>query len=103
MGTPEQVSLHLNGVAGHLASLPVDRIQDEAQVLRIEDSGRGPTQVGLDLSVRFGPRGVGLLGWPEHGLRRLQDVDVIAWVHRWFTKNNAVLWFSGPIPEDLDL
>jgi len=103
MGTPEQVALHLSGLARNITSLPLDRLANEAQVLRVEDSGRGASQVGFDLSTRFGPRGVGLLGWPEHGLRRLDPDEVQAWARRWFIRQNAVLWCSGALPQGLDL
>jgi hypothetical protein len=103
MGTPEQVAIHLNRTAENIASLPLDFLAKEVQILRVEDTGRGATQVGLDLSVRFGPRGVGLIGWPEHGLRRLEQDEIVAWARQWFTKQNAALWCSGPLPETLDL
>jgi hypothetical protein len=103
MGSGEQINDFFAHVVRQLADLPVDRIEDEARVLRIEGERRGTSQVGSDLSLRFGAQGAGLLGWPEHGLNRLDAEDVMTWSKTWFTADNTVLWLSGPIPPGLSL
>ena len=35
-GTPAEVATFLNGIASNLANLPVDRLEDEMRVLRVE-------------------------------------------------------------------
>ena len=102
-GAGGQIAAFFAHVIGELMDLPVDRLESEARVLGIEGDRHGAPQLGLDLSIRLGPQGAGLLGWPEHGLRRLQADDVIAWSTKWFTAQNAVLWLSGPVPPELRL
>jgi predicted Zn-dependent peptidase len=102
-GRPEDVVDFFAQVSRRLADPPVERLADELRVLQVEASRDTRSQMGLDAGVRFGPRGVGLIDWPEHGLRRLTADEVVDWAHRWFTPQNAALWLSGPIPEGLDL
>jgi hypothetical protein len=102
-GRPEHIVEFLRAVSEHLRELPVDRAEAESRVLRIEEERSGGDQLGLDLSYRFGPQGAGLLGWPQHGLKRIGPADVVDWAHTWFTASNAALWMSGPVPPELDL
>src|SRR5439155_12179980 len=90
-------------VAESLRALPTERLAAELRVLQVEADRRSESQAAFDLSLRFGPNGAGLLGWPEHGLRRFGAEDVAAWADRWFSAQNAVLWLSGPIPKGLRL
>ena len=103
MGDPEQVVEFLGDVTRKLRDLPMERLTDEVRVLRVESERRDPSQLGLDLSIRFGPSGAGLLGWPEYGLLRLEAEEVLQWAQTWFTAANAMLWTSGPVPPSLNL
>jgi hypothetical protein len=103
VGRPEQVVEYLHLVVAHLRELPIERLADELRVLAIEEERRGGSQLGLDLANRLGPNGAGLVGYPEHGLKRVGADEVVEWSRTWFTAGNAVLWTSGPIPAGLDL
>ena len=103
MGDAEEIVEFFGHVACELRELPIDRLTDEARVLRVEGQRRKAFQAGFDLSLRYGPFGEGLLGWPEYGLSRLQADEVNAWARARFTAQNAVLWLSGPIPPGLSL
>jgi hypothetical protein len=102
-GTPDQVADFFEFVTGHLAALPLGRLDDELRVLQIEAEGRARAPFGGDLEERFGPCGGGLLNWAEIGFRTLHRDDVAAWAHERFTAANAVLWCSGPLPQRLSL
>jgi hypothetical protein len=102
-GEPEQVCEFLSGVAQRLCEIPTDRLEDELKILQVEAEKRSPSQFALDLGVRLGPNGAGLIDWPEYGFHRLEADDVQQWATDWFTRQNAVLWLSGPPPAGLDL
>jgi len=102
-GDPEDVVAFYRGITENLRDLPVDRLPQELQVLQVEGQRSAGSQVGRDLSQRFGPCATGLIGWPEHGLKVIRADDVTAWAHTWFTASNAVLWATGPLPDNLDL
>ena len=102
-GAPDDVVAFYRSIAENLRDLPVDRLTQELQVLQVEEQRSAGSQVGRDLSQRFGACATGLIGWPEHGLKVIRPDDVTAWAHTWFTASNAVLWTSGPLPDKLDL
>jgi hypothetical protein len=101
-GAPDQVAEFFGIVTRQVGDLPLQRLEDEIQVLRIEEAGR-TGQLGFDLASRYGPHGAGLIGWPEYGLRTLHADQVEAWARERFTAANAVLWLSGPVPPGLRL
>lgn len=103
-GSEADIVAYLHGVCDSLANLPMDRLETEKQILRTESSSRrtGP-QEAMPL-WRYGARGYGLLSYPEWGLRRLSEQDVLQWAQTWFTRENAVLWIGGSqIPAGLRL
>jgi hypothetical protein len=102
-GEPEDAVEFLRAITINLADLPVDQLDHELKILLVEEHQRAGSQLGHDLSERFGPVGVGLVGWPEHGLKRVGADDLREWCSTWFTTGNAVLWTSGPLPAHLDL
>ena len=102
-GGPDDVVEFFGEIARNLRDVPVDHLDQEIKVLRVEEERSGTSQVGFDLTHRFGPRGVGLVAWPEHGLKVVGPDDVIEWARTWFTASNAALWTSGPLPAQLDL
>ncbi len=102
-GTPDQVRDFLTRVCLALGELPVDRLRVEADVLRTEGAAAAPPAVGILLTERYGPVGPGLGGVREPAIRSLTGEDVQAWVRTWFTRQNAALWLSGPVPEGLAL
>ena len=102
-GGPAQIVEFFELVVRGLNELPMERLAEELRVLEIESQRRGISQVGFDLTTRFGPKGAGLFGWPEQGLHCLDAETIVEWARTRFTTNNAVLWLSGPIPEQLQL
>ncbi|MDT0277289.1 insulinase family protein [Blastococcus goldschmidtiae] len=102
-GTPEQVRDFLTRVCRALGDLPVDRLRVEADVLRTEGAAAAPPAVGILLAERYGTEGPGLAGVREPAIRSLTAEDVQGWVRTWFTRQNAALWLSGPVPERLVL
>ena len=102
-GGPAQIVEFFELVVRGLNELPMERLAEELRVLEIESQRRGISQVGFDLTTRFGPKGAGLFGWLEQGLHCLDAETIVEWARTRFTTNNAVLWLSGPIPEQLQL
>lgn len=103
-GSPDSVSNHLEQVCRALTELPLDRASVEADVLRTEADGRARSIDDRLCRLRYGSRGLGLAGYPEWGLHAVQPDDLRAWVDRYFTAGNAVLWFSGmDLPQGLVL
>lgn len=89
------------------AGLTADReagLEKEKRILRTEAASRGGSgALGACLSMRYGARGPGLLGYDEIGLHRLSWPEIEAWRRRWFVTGNAVLWIAGTIPGELRL
>ncbi len=100
-GSEVDVVSYLNAVCASIARPPLDRIAIEKEILRTEGSKRDRSSLPM---WRFGAIGHGLASYPEWGLHRLDSDDVQAWLARWFTHDNAVLWISGDrIPSGLNL
>ncbi|MFV0459183.1 MAG: hypothetical protein ACK5MT_10515 [Actinomycetales bacterium] len=102
-GTDDHVSAFLAGVCRQLKDLPLHRLDREREVLAAEDASRRQSLAGLTSTWRFGAQGYGLAGLPRHGERLQSALDVQRWAHTRFTRENAVLWLSGPPPSDLRL
>jgi zinc protease len=104
-GTDDEVVEFLDILGAALAELPLQRLEGEARILDAEAEGRRPSAHSALLSWRYGATGYGLEGLPELGLRKApQDpASVQEWSNRHFTAENAALWASGPLPENLRL
>ena len=102
-GTDLEVRSFLRHVVATLASLPVDRLQHQAGILRTEAAARqvGPSAVAL--ADRFGTRGWGLVAAQEFGLVSVTADQLQEWSRRWFTADNAVLFMTGSLPERFEL
>lgn len=94
-GSPESVATYLERTCDALADLPLERLETEKDVLRTEAEGRTHSVADRLWLWRHGARGAGLAALPEWGLYALRPEDLVAWVARYFTCENAVLWFSG--------
>lgn len=103
-GSGEELVAFLAAVCRGLRELPVERIDAERDVLRVEAAGRSPGAVGQLLMYRYGPVGYGLAAYPEFGLNELTADVVRGWVADRFARGNAALWISGgPPPQTLRL
>jgi hypothetical protein len=103
-GRDDQVVDFFRAVARGLADLPIERLVAELRVLEIEGRrNRGRTHLTVDQSERFGPHGAGIVLWPEYGLDRFTDHELVEWTRVHFTAENAVLCLSRPAPNGLDL
>jgi hypothetical protein len=103
MGSPEEVSTFFLALCNALASLPGDRLEAEVQVLKAEGAAR-PYDVRLNLLTnRFGAMGYGLAGMPEFGLHGVAAEKLRDFIAQRFTRQNAILWLSGPPPAGLRL
>lgn len=102
-GTPADITGYLSHVTASLANLPLDRAATEKTVLLAEASSRSLSAGDVMFNLRFGARGCGLYRYKEFGLYHVPDAWISAWSARYFTRDNAVLWLSGPPPADLHL
>ena len=102
-GEPADMVAFIAHVTASLSSLPYDRLDTEKSVLLAEASSRQMSPADLMFSLRFGARGNGLHRYKEFGLYHLTQPWVAAWAARGFSRDNAVLWLSGPPPPSLHL
>ena len=103
MGRPDDVSAFLLRACEVLQSLPADRLEAEKKILSTEAASRSYDVVGNLMLQRFGAAGHGLRGTPEFGTRGATLEQLDEWRLQRFTRGNAVLWLSGPLPPDLCL
>lgn len=103
-GSPDEIGDFLTSVCDSLANLPMQRLAVEKEILRTEAAGRkGGVNKPLAL-WRYGASDYGLQGYPEWGLSAVTPEDLHAWVARYFTRDNAVLWIAGDaVPSGLSL
>ncbi|RBY87170.1 hypothetical protein DQ244_17755 [Blastococcus sp. TBT05-19] len=102
-GSPDRVAAFLRAVCEALADLPTGDLAVEADVLRAEGGTVAPPAVGLLLGELYGTRGAGLAASREPAVRGLSAEQVRSWSRRSFTRANAALWLTGPVPEGLRL
>ncbi|HEU5254752.1 MAG TPA: insulinase family protein [Vicinamibacterales bacterium] len=102
IGTPEELVTFFGEICRSLRSLPLERLAQEKQVLATEALRRPPNLNCLLLSLHCGRTPYGR-GPSEFGLYALKAAQVQRWSDLHFTRENAVLWISGPIPHNLRL
>jgi predicted Zn-dependent peptidase len=103
MGQPEDVASFFARVCDGLTSLPGDRLEGVKQLLAAEIAGRPFNSNSNLLMWRYGAAGYGLMGLPQLGFRRATLEQLQEYGSQRFTKENAVLWLSGPPPTGLSL
>ena len=103
MGQPQEVSDFLAKVCDTIQSLPGDRLESEKQVLAAESATRRYDFRSNLLVWRYGAGGYGLTGMPEFGLQVITLQQLRDYSVQRFTKENAILWLSGPPPVGLHL
>ncbi|MBX6751147.1 MAG: insulinase family protein [Micromonosporaceae bacterium] len=103
-GSPESIAEYLTNVCAALHDLPLHRLDVEKEILRTESSSRSHSPIEQLPLWRYGARGYGVLSYPEWGLNEVAADDIRAWAAHYFTRDNAVLWFTGmDVPENLRL
>ena len=100
-GRVDEVVQFLEGRVAALNDLPLDRIEAERGILRTEDGGRGSSAYNPALIEYFGARAYGLDAYPQYGIGEVDEDEVVDWTARFFTRENAVLSFTGPPPAGL--
>lgn len=102
-GRPEAVRDFLTQVCAAVSDVPTGRLTTEARVLTAEEDRSGGDPVGLLMLARYGATGMGLAGLKPPALLDLDETQVRAHASRWFTRERAALWLTGPPPEGLRL
>jgi hypothetical protein len=102
-GSPAEVSAFLQSISCALATLPGDRLDAEKQVVEAEVAARPYDFIGTLLTWRYGAVGHGLTGVTPVGYRNVTLDQLHMLARQRFTRGNAVLWLSGPPPNDLRL
>lgn len=100
-GSTDDVGKFINGVCEALTDLPFERLDVEKDILRTESASRQRSAIEPMWLWRYGPRSYGIAAYPEWGLGALTADSIRAWVTRYFTRENAVLWFTGAPPANL--
>lgn len=103
IGHPEEVSGLLQKICAVIQMLPGDRLESEKQVLEAESATRRYDFRSNLMTWRYGAAGYGLIGMPEFGLRSATLEQLRSYSAQKFTRENAILWLSGPPPADLHL
>lgn len=102
-GDASEVVRFMERICAALRDLPVERLETEKTILRTEAANRAQGVGALRL-WRYGPRGLGLSGYDELGLSRLDAAAVRSWARTYFTRDNAVFFVTGEeLPERLAL
>lgn len=102
-GPVDRVVSFLDSVTRWFAEPTLERVAEEARVLRAEAEYRGQGAPAAAMLQRFGARGPGLSGYSEPGLSRATPARMATHVASRFTAGNAVLVLDGPPPEGLRL
>ncbi len=103
VGSADLVSAFLTGVCRGLASPPVDRLREEARVLEAEGDGEGLPTSPPAAVIRYGFRGLGVVGGPGPGPTGVRAAEVRRMATTWFVAANALLVIEGECPQGLRL
>lgn len=101
-GTVENVVTYLNGICAALRALPLERLEQEKQIIRTEAARRNSSSSFR--AERYGAAGYGIATIDEFGMLRVGGQEVLDWTRAWFTQGNAVAFLTAAeLPADLDL
>jgi tetratricopeptide (TPR) repeat protein len=89
--------------AARLSDPPVERISRERSIVRAEAATRSLDSWRLAMSLRFGPRRHGLVGYDELALHAAADHEVVDWARTRFTKQASALCMNGKPPDGLEI
>ena len=105
-GTADEVSGHLNAVAGaihRLARVTEDELAFEKSVIEAENPRPFHNVSSGLLTYRFGVSGVGTAQFGAPATSGFSQPEIERWALRWLTTENAALSFTGPVPASLDI
>ncbi|WP_380167720.1 hypothetical protein [Jannaschia sp. R86511] len=100
-GALEAVTAFLEDVWRTLSDLPLDALDVEREVLRLEGRDRGASPAVESAHHRYGLTGPGLVYADELGLPGLTAEDVRAWVAERFVRGAAVVAATADVRPDL--
>lgn len=102
-GSAAEAVEFIHSTCDSLRNLPFERLETEKSILNTEASHREHGWARGLTASRYGARGYGIPGFAELGLPGFTPDDLRAWASSYFTRDNAVLWFSGDdVPAGLD-
>ena len=102
-GDAGEAAAFLHQVSRTLRHLPLDRLDQQRDIIATEESRWVVTPGGELLVARYGARAHGLPGFRQLGLRAVQGAQVKDWAARYFTADNAVVCMTGPPPASVGL
>ena len=102
-GEQASATARLTQTLAAISEPPLPRIPREREILRTEEYGRGRSEFGTHSALRFGPLGIGLSDFPEHGLQRATYDVVRDWFGRFGVKGNVAVAMTRPPVEGLRL
>lgn len=97
-GDAPEVAAHLRELSAALCDLPLEQMDREVGVLRLEEARHGGVREDHLLVHRFGLRGPALSAVRETGLDHLRPQQVRDWARSAFTTGGAVLSVWGAEP-----
>lgn len=102
-GSANEAVEFIHSLCASLHDLPFERLETEKSILNTEASHRELGWARRLAAARYGARDYGIPGFAELGLPALTPDDLRGWASTYFTRDNAVLWFSGDdVPAGLD-
>jgi predicted Zn-dependent peptidase len=102
-GEPDEAAQFMRRVSQTLSRLPIDRLDQQRDIIATEEQRWAVTPGGELLIARYGARAHGLAGFRQLGLRAITPSEVTDWAARYFTAGNAIVCMTGPPPGRLSL
>ena len=103
VGGPDDVVEFLRAITRNLSELPLDGLEHELEVLRVEEQQRRGRRSGTTCPSDSVPTAPDSSDGPNTGSSGSGPTTSARGPHTWFTAGNAALWTSGPLPARLDL
>ncbi len=101
--TGDELAVAVRRICELVSNPDIDDLEEIRSDLMGEDATRVLDSVEAVVKARYGPRGYGLVSYPDYGLERVRGENIVDWYVAWFVAENAVVWFDGEVPEGLEL